>query len=149
MRITDAQMHEPAPWADWTGESKDIQHRLLIEVLAAYLDALGIDRTVIFPADESLASVAAAAMPHRFAYVPHVTPEEEDLDRFVGAARDRRAQGQLGLRAVPGWPPDGREIRRLDDGAWDPVFAACEHHRVPLFCMITGATPKSADIAPR
>ena len=45
MRITDAQMHAPAPWADWTGESKALQHRLLIETVAAYLDALGIDRS--------------------------------------------------------------------------------------------------------
>jgi predicted TIM-barrel fold metal-dependent hydrolase len=149
MRITDAQMHEPAPWADWTGESKALQHRLLIETVAAYLDALGIDRTVIFPADESFAPVAAAAMPHRFTYVPHVAPEEEDLDRFVGAAKDRRAQGQVGLRAVLGWPLDRREIKRLDAGVWDPVFAACEHHRVPLFCMITGDTPKAGGIAER
>jgi L-fuconolactonase len=149
MRITDAQMHEPAPWGDWSGESKAVQDRLLIETIAAYLDALGIDRTVIFPADESFAPVAAAAMPHRFTYVPHVVPEEEDLDRFVGAAKDRRAQGQVGLRAVLGWPLDGREVKRLDAGAWDPVFAACEHHRVPLFCMITGWTPKAGDIARR
>jgi len=137
MRITDAQMHEPAPWADWTGASKDIQDRVLTEVVAAYLDAVGIDRVVIFPADESFAPAAAAAMPERFTYVPHVSPDEGDIDHFVGAAKDRRAQGQVGLRALLGWPLDGSEIRRLDEGAWDPVFAACAHHRVPLFGAVS------------
>jgi L-fuconolactonase len=151
MRITDAQMHEPAPWADWTGESKPIQDRVLSEIVAAYLDAVGIDRVVIFPADESFAPVAAAAMPDRVTYVPHVSPDDgdRDVDAFVAAARARRAQGQVGLRALLGWPLDGSEIRRLDEGAWDPVFAACERHRVPLFCFITGWLPKAADIAAR
>jgi len=150
MQIIDVQMHGVGPWSDWTGERADLQHRLLTELVIAYLDAVGVHGVVLFPAGENAwAAWAATALPDRFAYVPMITPDEADIDGAVRAAKKSRDQGQLALRAVIGWPLDGRELRRFEAGAWDPVFAACEEYQVPLFLFIAGWLSRAADIAAR
>lgn len=148
MQIIDAQLHEIGPWADWTGESEESQHRVLTEVMVAYMDAVGVDGSIIFPGgDYATAAWAAAALPDRFAFVPPITPETPDLDRVITEARQQA--GLVGFRVLIGWPLDGAEVRRLEAGAWDPIFAACERHRVPVFLFITGWLPAATQIAER
>src|SRR5262249_9017261 len=53
------------------------------------------------------------------------------------------------VRVLISWPIDGREARRLEAGGWDPVFAACQTHQVPVFTLITGWLPWAAEIARR
>jgi len=55
----------------------------------------------------------------------------------------------VGLRAIIGWPLDGTEVRRLQAGKWDPIFAACERHQVPLFVFITGALSQLVGVVSR
>jgi L-fuconolactonase len=40
-------------------------------------------------------------------------------------------------------------VRRLEAGIWDPLLAACEKHRVPVFLFITGWLPQATRIAER
>jgi L-fuconolactonase len=150
MRIIDAQIHDVGPWSDWTGERMELHHRIMTELVIAYLDAVGIDGVILFPGgDDASASWAAEALPERFAFVPPITPNEPDVDAAVRAAKRRHDEGLLGLRAIIGWPLDGSEVRRFEAGHWDPVFAACERHQVPLFLFITGWLSQAAGIAAR
>ena len=148
MKIIDAQIHGVGPWATWTAEPVELQHRVLTELVIAYLDAVGVHGAVLFPGgDAAEAAWAAEHLPDRFAYVPHISPDESDVDGAVRAAK--HSPGLLGLRALIGWPLDGTEVRRLESGVWDPVFAACERHQVPLFLFITGWLPQATGIASR
>ena len=146
MRIIDAQIHDVGPYWDWQGESDDIQHRIMGEVMICYLDALGVDSVVLFPGwHDPHTDWLCRQLPERFSYVPHVSPDDADVEAVVVDARDN--PGIAGLRALIGWPLDGSEVRRLEAGEWDPVFAACERHGVPLFLFITGWLDRASRIA--
>ena len=146
MKIIDAQIHDVGPWWDWTGERPELQHRIIGETTIGYLDAIGVDSVVLFPGGhDEHAEWLSRELPDRFSYVPHISPDDADVDAAVETAS--RNPGVVGLRALIGWPMDGTEVRRHEAGAWDPVFAACERHKVPLFLFITGWLPHAADIA--
>jgi L-fuconolactonase len=150
MQIIDAQIHDVGPWADWTKESKEVQHRIMTELAIAYLDAVGVHGVVLFPGgDASEAAWAASSLPERFTYVPPVTPDTPDIDNVVSSAKKSHDTGLVGLRAIIGWPLDGTEVRRLQAGKWDPIFAACERHQVPLFVFITGALSQLVGVVSR
>lgn len=148
MRIIDAQIHDVGPFWDWQQESPEVQCRIMGEVMIAYLDALGVQSVVLFPGGPSpSADWLAKELPDRFTYVPHVSPDDADLEAVV---RDAKANpGIAGLRALIGWPLDGSEVKRLEEGAWDPVFETCQRHQVPVFLFITGWLPFTAGIAQR
>jgi predicted TIM-barrel fold metal-dependent hydrolase len=147
MPIIDAQIHDVGPYWDWLGASDDQQHKIMGEVTIAYLDAIGVDRVVLFPGGHDPHSDwLSRELPERFTYVPHISPEDD----VEAVARDARAHpGIAGLRVVAGWPLDGSEIARLEAGVWDPAFAACERHGVPVFLFITGWLPLAARVAER
>jgi L-fuconolactonase len=148
MRIIDAQIHDAGPFWDWLGESDDIQHRIMGEVMIGYLDALGVDSVVLFPGGhDPHADWLCRQLPERFTYVPHVSPDDDDVEAVVVDAKDN--PGIAGLRALIGWPLDGAEVRRLDAGEWDMVFATCERHQVPVFLFITGWLESAARVAER
>jgi len=147
MRIIDAQIHDIGPYWDWLGERDELQHKIMGEVMIAYLEALGVSSVVLFPGGhDPHADWLSRELPERFTYVPHVAPED-DVEAVVSAAKSHR--GIAGLRVLIGWPLDGSEVKRLEDGVWDPVFAACERHKVPVFLFITGWLPHAVGIAER
>ena len=148
MQVIDAQLHDIGPWSDWTAESEEIQHRVLLDLLVAYVDAVGVQGAVLFPGGHAPWAIGAVeALPDRFSYVPHISPDEPDVDAAVREAK--HTPGFVGLRALIGWPVDGAEVRRLEAGDWDPVFAACQKHGVPVFLFITGWLQHAATIAAR
>jgi L-fuconolactonase len=148
MQIIDAQHHEIGPWWDWTGQDKETQHRIVAEMTIAYMDAVGVDGAVLFPiGDDAATAWASAKLPERFAFVPNITPDTPDLDSVVAKARERK--GLVGFRVVIGWPFDGSEAKRLEEGGWDPVFASCEKHGVPVFLFITRWLPLVELVAKR
>jgi L-fuconolactonase len=152
MRIIDAQIHDVGPWFDWTSERTDVQHRIMTELLIAYMDAAGVHGVILFPGGgghDAAAAWAAEALPDRFAFVPPITPNEPDIDAAVLAAKRRHDKGLLALRAIIGWPLDGSEVRRFEAGDWDPVFAACERHQVPVFLFISGWLAQVASVVAR
>jgi L-fuconolactonase len=150
VKITDCQIHDVGPFWDWLGESPDVQHRVMGELVLAYLDAVGVDRVVLFcGSDFTLAGSIARSVPDRVAFVPQVVGDQPDIDAAIAAAKARHGEGQLGVRVQISWPMDGSEVRRLETGGWDPVFAACEKHQVPLFMLVTGYLPMVAQIMAR
>ena len=148
MPIIDAQLHDPAPWLDWSASDLDTQHSILNELTLAYLDALGIRGVVLFTTRD-WGAAAARAFPDRLAYVPDINPDVGDVPAAVAEAKANREKGLLALRATIGWPLDYSEVRRLEAGGWDPVFAACEKNQVPVFIFITGFLPHAVGIAER
>lgn len=148
MRILDSQLHDPAPWLDWTGYDADSQHNLLSELTLAYLDAVGV-AGVVLVTPEDWGAAAARAFPGRFAYVPDITPDVPEIDAAVMQAKEKRRQGLVALRTTIGWPLDGSEAKRFEEGTWDPIFAACERHHVPVFMFITRWLPLAAGVAER
>ena len=147
MKIIDAQLHDPAPWLDWSQHELSTQYDVLNEITFAYLDALGISGVILFSDDWGAA--AAKAHPERFAYVPHISPDVPDVESAIAASKARHSDGLLGLRAVIGWPLDGAEARRLEAGQWNPVFEACEKHALPLFLFATRHLPLAVPVAER
>jgi L-fuconolactonase len=150
VKITDCQIHDVGPFWDWLGESRDVQHRVMGELVLAYLDAVGVDRVVLFcGSDFTLAGSIARSVPERVAFVPQIEANQPDIDAAIAAAKARHDEGQLGVRVQISWPMDGSEVRRLEAGGWDPVFAACERYQVPLFMLVTGYLPMVAEIMAR
>ena len=150
MKITDCQIHDVGPMWDWLGENAEVQSRIMGELAIAYLDAVGVDRVVLFcGSDIGLAGWMAQNAPERIAFVPQIEAESPDIDAAIAAAKQRHKAGQLGVRVQISWPMDGSELRRLEAGGWDPVFAACERHQVPLFILIVGSLPLVSGIVAR
>jgi predicted TIM-barrel fold metal-dependent hydrolase len=149
MEIVDAQLHDPAPWLKWSSYDIRTGHDLLTELVLAYLDALGIWGAILVPGDEEWVEAAANTQPSRLAYILRVNPRIPDLDRFVAETKGQREAGLLALRASIGWPLDGSEVKRFEEGVWDPVFTTCEKYQVPVFLMISGWLPLAAAIAQR
>jgi L-fuconolactonase len=147
MKIIDAQQHDPAPRLDWSGYDRQTQYDILNELALAYLDALGVSGVVLFTPEE-WGAAAARASPERLAFVPRITPDVDDIEASVARAKENRENGQLAVRAVIGWPPDG-EVQRFEDGKWEPVFKACEKYHVPVFMFISGWLPLAAGVAER
>jgi L-fuconolactonase len=148
MQIIDAQLHDPAAWLNWEEQDVRVRWDLLTELTFALLDSIGAAAVVMF-GTEDWAEETAKQHPDRFASVPHVNPEEPDLDNCVAEIRSKHKDGILGLRAVIGWPLTGEEVERFKAGVWDGVFTACEKHQVPLFMFITGDVPLAAGVAER
>lgn len=148
MKIIDGQLHDPAPWLDWTGHDEETLHNLLTEITLAYLDATGVSGVVLFTPEE-WGAAAAKASPARMAYVPSISPDVPDVEAAVAEAKAKRDQGLLALRATIGWPLDGSEVTRLQEGKWDPIFSACERQHLPLFLFITRSLPLAVGVAER
>jgi predicted TIM-barrel fold metal-dependent hydrolase len=74
VEIIDAQLHEPAIRLDWSGFDSGTRRRVLSEVLIGYMEAVGVDRAVLFPADLDWATELAAEVPGRFLVVPALAP---------------------------------------------------------------------------
>ncbi|MBV8083892.1 MAG: amidohydrolase [Chloroflexi bacterium] len=72
--------------------------------------------------------------PKRFGWLARVDRRDPELDRMVGDVRKKT--GALALRIVP--IPDTGETKKLEDGEYEPFFAACEEHQVPVFCWLPG-----------
>jgi hypothetical protein len=112
MNIIDGQMHDPAPWLDWTDSDPGTQHNLQAEIMLGYLDACGVNGVLMFTSEDSGPAVARAC-PSRVAYVPGIRPDVPDIDAAVASAKASRKDGLVALRAVIGWPLDGSEVKRL------------------------------------
>jgi L-fuconolactonase len=74
MLIIDAQLHEPPVALDWPPLDRATKLRVLHELQIAYMDAVGVDRAVLFPSDLGWAEELAALVPERFAVVAAFAP---------------------------------------------------------------------------
>jgi predicted TIM-barrel fold metal-dependent hydrolase len=147
VKIIDTQLHDPTPWLDWTARDREVQRDLMMELTLANLDALGIDGVLMVPGWHwKLDAEVVQRCPTRLAYVPNIKPDVPDIDQEIKETKGEFANGLVALRAVIGWPMDGSEVARFDQGVWNPVFEACENYQVPVFLFIAGYLPKAEKI---
>jgi predicted TIM-barrel fold metal-dependent hydrolase len=138
MEIVDAQLHEPAPWLDWTSTDAGTKRDVQTEALLAGIDAVGVDAVVLFPVeDEAWAEELARREPSRFSWVPLVggrsaiTPDADDLEEQLEQARARPGLVAVRIAALS-------ELERLISGGYEHVLAACEQRQIPVFLPIWG-----------
>ena len=74
MPIIDAQLHEPALSLDWGQVDRDVRFQMMLEVELGYMDAVGVDKAILFPIETEWGAWAAERLPDRFAVVPMITP---------------------------------------------------------------------------
>ena len=147
MRIIDAQLHEFGPLLDWEADAEDVsvQDRLLMEITLAWMDAVGVDAALLNPSrvgkPAGWGERAAARFPERFAVVQTIHDLDADrVEEDVGsvASRPGLVALRVGVGRVPQDPTGAAGAARLAAGTYGPLFAACEAHRVPLFCFASG-----------
>jgi L-fuconolactonase len=148
MQIVDAQLHEPGPWMNWDDASESIRNGVLTEALLSGMDAVGVERAVLFPtaaAYEGWAQQVALTWPNRFTSVlcfdygsavgsGLLDPTSPDIESRVAELRD--SSHVRGLRLVVSFPPEG--LRRFQEGLWDRAIGACEKCEMPLFLFCSG-----------
>ena len=162
MPIIDAQLHEPHLSLDWQEAGREERYRMMLEVELAYMDAVGVDKAILFPIETEWGAWAAEQLPDRFAVVPMITPPGvvggvetgPGLHEFV--ARCRAAPGFVAMRmmhtiparlfgeSAPDAPPWASDI-----DMYEPLFEACLTHGFPLFMSTAGALDGPAEVVRR
>ena len=158
MKIIDAQLHDPGPRLDWSAADPVTRQDLRTELTLAWLDALGIDATIMFSTDQDWVARAAGQFPERFAAIQNVPaasfagPHNHDTSRpnaaeLIESVAAKRTRGILGVRVIATFPKTGEEIANLQAGVYDDIFAACERQQVPVFLMISQYLPLAERVA--
>jgi hypothetical protein len=138
MTIIDAQLHEPAVAGDLEGLDRDTRYRLMLEVELGYMDAVGVEKAVLFPIDDDWGLWARAQAPDRFAVVSMVTPpavpggiraDDPGLAELV--ARRAAAGEVVAMRAMHTLPrhllndrPDDGPVWTSDIDMYEPLMEA-------------------------
>src|SRR5207249_1336380 len=145
MMIVDGQVHDPAPWIDW--QFGDESRRVLVcELTLAAMDAVGVDAAVIAPRhDATFGELAVSLYPDRFARVAMIDPKAPDLDDLI--AGTIATPGFVGVRTVVADYAGDRGSTDLRAGLFEPLFAAAERRRAPLFLLGPGFPGDLADAA--
>lgn len=150
MEVIDAQLHDIGPRLNWKSPDDSVRQDVLTELMLAWMDAVGVDKTLVHPRDEAWATSAIRAYPDRFAGVFRVRdPEAPDVEEQV--IRSRALPGAVGLRLsfgkLPTDPAGRAGATKFKAGIFNRFFAACEKHAVPLFCSAYGYVSFIGDIA--
>jgi L-fuconolactonase len=149
VEIIDAQLHEVGPRLTWP-DSAEIRRAVTTELTLGWMDAAGVDIALVNPHDEAWADEAARLYPDRLRLV--ISLRDPASPTAANAVRDAAArQNVVAVRCVLGKTlkdPDGRQgAGLLASGALEPVFLACEEHRLPLFLFVSGNVPLAEPIA--
>jgi len=137
MEIIDAQIHEPAPPRplDAVAGGEELELLVNCELAREAMDSVGVDVALINSAQNFL-DVAVGRYPERFAGCGRIDHRAPDVEEQVARYRDK--PGMLAIRtSIANWQND----TLTDDfqaGKLEPLFAACEKHRLPLFCSTHG-----------
>jgi hypothetical protein len=134
--IIDAQLHEPAVARDWADADEQTRWDLLDELQLAYMTAVGVDRTILFPNELGGALRAAARDPGRFAVVPMFTAGGGfGLEPADGPDIERRIRSLATVPGVVGF----RIVRTVPDGRGGAVLVAPERFdRLAAACAEVG-----------
>jgi L-fuconolactonase len=164
MTIIDAQLHEPALSLGWSDAEREQRFAVLLEVELAFMDAIGVDKAVLFPIEDAWGTWAAQRMPERFAVVPMFTPPgvpggiDIDDDPDLPALLRRRSEepGVVGMRMMHSIPARLFGDERADAPPWvsdvdtyEPLFEACLETGLPLFMSTAGALDGPAEVLRR
>lgn len=147
LEIIDCEMHgwHVAPALEAAAAADP---NIELELVLAAMDAAGVD-AIVMPHHDEFAAYAATRQPARFASIvraPSVLdPRAPDIDDLVAGVRQK--PGVLGIRALISVPRSGESVRLLEEGGWEPLFAAAERHDVPVTTFISGNLPLAEGIA--
>jgi predicted TIM-barrel fold metal-dependent hydrolase len=152
MDIVDAQVHLNRLGSNW----EHTDPALIVDYAVVTMDALGLSGVLIdewagFDAQRRhlpgyvlpngamrgqhpFSERAVALHPDRFAYVARIDPNDPELVELMAQVRGK--PGAVCLRIVP--IPEVGEVELFENGGYEPLFAAAEQHRVPIFCWFPG-----------
>ncbi len=151
IEIIDAQVHLNQLVPDWQTAPTDA----VIATGIQAMDAVGIDYVLIGEArgfaanmqpqgqllpngavrtDYPFSERAVQLHPERFTYHVRIDYRDPDVDRLAAEVAGRR--GARSMRIVP--VPQTDEVASLERGDFEPLFAAAERHRVPVFAWVPG-----------
>jgi L-fuconolactonase len=154
IEIIDAQVHLNQLVPDWQTAQIDA----VIATGVQAMDAVGIDRVLIGEArgfaanmqpqgqvlangairtDYPFSERAVQVHPERFVYHVRIDYRDPDVDRLAAQVASR--PGARSMRIVP--VPQTGEVAHLERGDFEPLFAAAERHRVPVFAWVPGRAP--------
>ncbi len=144
MLVTDAQIHLweiERPDRPWPKDGRSTPHRpngFTAEQMLAEMDAAGVDRAVIVPPSwigesNEYALEAATQYPDRFAVMGRFDPSvAENLPRLPNWLQQPH---MLGIRVTFN---AAHLVAGLDNGMFDPLWAACERYSIPLMALFSG-----------
>ena len=146
MMVIDTQLHEPAVSFAWKEADQQTRWDLLLEIQLAYMQSVGIDRALLFPAEAAWGGYARSRLPDRFALVPMVgnpayggiDPASPSIGKLI--AEQRRTPGVVAIRIVRGRHADWLEQAM-------PAIRACACEGLPIFLTATGDLTAAARIA--
>jgi L-fuconolactonase len=104
---------------------------------AAGVDAALLVTSAVYGPDNGYPLEAAARHPDRFGVIGRIDPAAPDLDARVAGWRDQ--PGMLGIRLIIGSDAERTAYR---SGWFDPLFAACARHQVPICLYPPGILPE-------
>lgn len=148
MMLIDAKLHEPAVTFEWRQADRKTKWDVLLEVQLAYMQAVGVDRAVLFPAELAWGQYAYSIQPERFRWVPMVgnpayggiDPLTPAIDRTISELR--KSPGVAGIRMLGGLTSNW-----LDQ--FIPAIEVCARVGLPVFLTATGHLSAAAKIAQR
>lgn len=135
--ITDAQVHlweasrPDRPWAP--AAEAHLPEPMTAERMLGLMDEAGVDRAVISPPgvlperSPAYALEAAARYPGRFRVMPWFLPHRQEQFDALPAWLD--TPGVCSLRLSLNGE---QEMKLLAEGRLEPLWAACERHRIPV-----------------
>lgn len=153
MEVIDAQIHEPPVALPWEDAGPDLRRKILSEATLAYMDAVGVDRALLFarPDNQVWADEMASSQPDRFASVfrANAIAGRPDVDQLAAEAKQKHRLGLVAWRLVITLPLSGEGIERYRTGGFESVFAACSRHRLPLFLFASRHLGIVSEVAKR
>jgi predicted TIM-barrel fold metal-dependent hydrolase len=144
MLVTDAQIHLwelERPDRPWPKDGRSTPHRpdgFTAEQMLAEMDAAGVDRAVIVPPSwigesNEYALEAATTHPNRFAVMGRFDPSvPANLDLLPTWLQQPH---MLGIRVTFN---AAHLVTGLDNGMFEPLWAACEQYSIPLMALFSG-----------
>jgi len=140
MEIVDLQLHEPAPFEDWSGVDDAARRRVMTEALWQSMDAVGVDAVVVNPLEDSAwVDDLATRFPGRVAHVPICHRSDFDKpDIEAHMAKLYETPGVLAIRfgLIASLQPD--LFAFYDSGGYDGAFAACQKLGAPIWLEVMG-----------
>lgn len=145
--IIDAQIHEPRIPAEMPITFDAAQRTLIaVEIAREAMDSVGVD-VALAVASPTFIEACFDRYPGRFAGVHTLDPSAEGLADRVATLRSR--PGHIAARALVADFRDASLKPEFKDGAFDPLFAACEFHETPLFVSTHGWAEAMRGVAER
>lgn len=155
MLITDSQVHiwevdrPDRPWPQPPRNEPQLPDGFSAEEMLAEMDRAGVDRAVIVPptwvgeGNETALDVARQ-YPARFAIMGRIDVQRPDLKEALSTWRQQ--PGMLGVRHTFRTEP----FRTwLDEGVYEPFWAAAEEYGIPVMCLVSGFPQVLGPIAER